>query len=55
VRFEHVLARVGAQGRPRWDALAADAGYADQPHVTREVRLLSGVTPGRLAEERRAG
>ncbi len=34
---------------------AADAGYSDQPHVTREVRLLSGVTPGRLAEERRAG
>ncbi len=36
-------------------AAAADAGYSDQPHVTREVRLLCGVTPRRLAEERRAG
>lgn len=27
---------------------AADAGYADQPHFTREVRALAGVPPARL-------
>ncbi len=32
---------------------AADAGYADQPHMTREVRSLAGVTPTRLLQERR--
>jgi AraC-like DNA-binding protein len=39
----------------RGDALAAasaDAGYADQSHLTREVRALSGLTPARLLAER---
>jgi AraC-like DNA-binding protein len=31
---------------------AADAGYADQSHMTREVRSLAGVTPTRLLQER---
>jgi hypothetical protein len=29
--------------------LAADLGYADQPHLTRECVALSGLTPTRLA------
>jgi AraC-like DNA-binding protein len=29
--------------------VAAEAGYADQPHLTREMRRLAGVTPGELA------
>ncbi len=29
--------------------VAAVAGYADQPHLSREVRALSGVSPGQLA------
>lgn len=32
--------------------LAADAGYADQAHMTREVRALAGVTPGDLLARR---
>jgi len=32
---------------------AADAGYADQSHMTREVRALAGLTPMRLLEARR--
>jgi AraC-like DNA-binding protein len=27
--------------------VATVAGYADQPHMTRELRKLAGVTPGR--------
>jgi methylphosphotriester-DNA--protein-cysteine methyltransferase len=33
-------------------AAAAEAGYADQSHLTREVRALSGLTPARLLTER---
>ena len=32
---------------------AADAGYADQSHMTREIRSLAGLTPTRLLQERR--
>lgn len=28
--------------------VAADLGYADQPHMTREVRSVTGLTPGQL-------
>jgi AraC-like DNA-binding protein len=35
-------------------AAAAAAGYADQPHLTRDVRRFCGITPGRLAAERRS-
>lgn len=41
------LARDGS--RPlRLAGLAIDAGYADQPHLTREVRTLMGTTPAQL-------
>ena len=31
---------------------ACEAGYADQPHLTREVRRLSGLTPAALLASR---
>jgi AraC-like DNA-binding protein len=34
-------------------ALAAEAGYADQPHLTRECRRLAGSTPAALLVSRR--
>jgi AraC-like DNA-binding protein len=34
-------------------AAAADAGYADQPHLTREARALAALTPAQLVAERR--
>ncbi|MFC7740774.1 helix-turn-helix domain-containing protein [Nocardiopsis composta] len=39
--------------RPLAD-LALIAGYADQPHLTREVRRMSGLTPAALFTERAA-
>jgi AraC-like DNA-binding protein len=35
-------------------AAGANAGYADQAHLTRDVRRLTGLTPARLVAERRA-
>jgi AraC-like DNA-binding protein len=51
--FQRVLRlqRFLAHGGPLAEA-AADAGYADQPHLTREVTRLCGLPPGALREER---
>src|SRR4051794_7853204 len=44
MRFQRFLAL--AEGQPAdLGRLAADAGYADQPHLTREARRLAGRTP----------
>jgi AraC-like DNA-binding protein len=54
VRFQRFLelaelaASPGALGLA---ALAAEGGYADQSHLTREVQRLAGVTPARLLAE----
>jgi AraC-like DNA-binding protein len=45
VRFGRVLDRVRAGGTARWDQIAADGGYADQPHLIRDFRAFAGVTP----------
>jgi len=37
-----------------WSALALEVGYADQAHLVREIRELSGVSPTALLRERRA-
>ena len=53
-RFQRFLAlaeRTGGDGSLA--GLAARAGYADQAHLSREVRALSGLTPTALLAERR--
>jgi len=50
MRFRAFLASA-ERGMPL-AAAAAEAGYADQPHLTREVRRLSGLTPAALLASR---
>lgn len=46
------IAEDGNAGRPDLAGGAILAGYADQPHLSREVRKLTGLTPARLLAER---
>jgi AraC-like DNA-binding protein len=55
LRFRGFVSRVDA--RPEvldLAAIAAEAGYADQAHLTRECGRLSGLTPAALARHRTA-
>jgi AraC-like DNA-binding protein len=51
VRFNAVWRRLDEGRRPDWADLARDAGYADQAHLVRDFRQLTGTTPtGYLAQ-----
>ncbi len=55
LRFRRFVSRIDA--RPDvldLAAIAAEAGYADQAHLTRECGKLSGLTPAALARQRLA-
>ena len=55
LRFQRFVRAVDASARTLdLAAAAAMAGYADQPHLTRESVALSGLTPAALAGLRRA-
>jgi AraC-like DNA-binding protein len=50
LRFQYFL-RLLARDRTPLSVLAIEAGYADQAHLAREVRRLSGQSPGKLMSE----
>jgi AraC-like DNA-binding protein len=50
VRAQAALRRLAEAPPPDLNELAAELGYADQAHMTREVRWASGVTPKALAD-----
>lgn len=54
VRLERAVQLMGTALRGQ-AALAAAAGYADEPHLIREFRALARATPAELARERRVG
>jgi AraC-like DNA-binding protein len=55
LRFRRVVSRIDAGGAlDDLAGLAAEAGYADQAHLTRESRDLAGLPPAALARLRRA-
>ena len=51
-RFQRFVASLGrlAGARTTLAALAAELGYADQAHLSREVRRLAGASPGSVLE-----
>jgi transcriptional regulator GlxA family with amidase domain len=51
VRFQRFLARGLRPGRRSLAEIALDIGYADQAHLTREVRRLAGLPPAALIAE----
>ncbi len=51
LRFQRFLERARKTPQPRLAALAAEAGYADQAHLTREVRRLSGLSPAMVLSQ----
>ena len=52
LRFRRFLSRVDAGEATDLAGLAADVGYADQPHLTRESSELAGLPPAALARAR---
>jgi AraC-like DNA-binding protein len=53
VRFQRILAHARAheQAQPNLALLAAEHGYADQAHLTREFQRLAGRSPGTALRE----
>ena len=51
VRFQRFLAYARDPTPAPLADIAANTGYADQPHLTREVRRLAGLTPAELIVE----
>lgn len=47
-RFERFTGAMQSEPHASLAALACDAGYADQAHLTHDVRRLAGMTPGAL-------
>ncbi|MCY1054318.1 helix-turn-helix domain-containing protein [Nannocystis sp. SCPEA4] len=45
VRFDHLVRRLRSGPPATWAELAAEFGFADQAHLTREIRSFTGVTP----------
>lgn len=44
-RFRRALARASSEAAPAWAEIAAEAGFADQPHLAGEFRALAGRSP----------
>jgi AraC-like DNA-binding protein len=55
LRLRRFLALAEAAREPDLARAAADAGYADQPHLTRECGELGGLPPAALLAARRGG
>jgi AraC-like DNA-binding protein len=51
LRFQRFLGLARERGVGGTSDLAADAGYSDQSHLTREARDLAGLTPSNIREQ----
>jgi transcriptional regulator GlxA family with amidase domain len=50
-RFRHALELLRTEPTLRLSIVAMRAGYADQPHLTRDFVALAGVSPARYRRE----
>ena len=48
LRFNRAFDLANHAAEPDWAGLAAECGYADQSHLTREFAEFAGATPGRF-------
>jgi AraC-like DNA-binding protein len=55
LRFDRALSLLARTAPPPLAEVAYTCGYADQPHLTREVRALAGITPHELLAHRLPG
>lgn len=46
LRFDRLVRRVNARTRASWAELAAEVGYYDQAHLSRDVSDFTGLSPG---------
>ncbi|MFK8023749.1 MAG: helix-turn-helix transcriptional regulator, partial [Ilumatobacter sp.] len=54
LRMRRLLESVDAHGATQWAVVAAELGWADQPHLIRDFKRHTGVTPtDYLARQRR--
>jgi AraC-like DNA-binding protein len=51
LRFQRFLKLARASGIGGTSGLAADAGYSDQSHLTREAQVLAGLTPHSIRKQ----
>ena len=51
VRFKSLAAAAAGPHAPEWVTLAGDFGFADQPHLAREFKAFSGLTPANYLVE----
>jgi AraC-like DNA-binding protein len=51
-RFRAVVAQAHLNNCIEWSRVAADCGFYDQPHLVREFREFSGMTPSAYMAER---
>lgn len=49
-RVQEALRRMQEAPAPNLKALAAELGFSDQAHMSREVKTMTGASPGQLAE-----
>ena len=51
LRFDRAMEYWKARPTTSWAEVALAGGYSDQAHFSREVRALSGQSPGKLAAQ----
>jgi transcriptional regulator GlxA family with amidase domain len=55
MRFERACDQLLGPGRPTFARVAADTGYVDQAHLSRDFRALAGTTATAWLAERLPG